>query len=145
MTSVYVAAPYVDAPIVRMVHERLRDLGITPTSRWAEEANGAEDFVKMVPDALRAVAESNDRDLTKARALLVLSRHGAGAETYAEARLALVLGKPVVWAGRLTLSAWRTGVTRVAGIDEGIEALQAILFPIAVPAAFSGPSLTGAE
>jgi hypothetical protein len=60
--GVYVAAPYVDAPIVQMVHERLLAIGLRPTSSWAEEAEGAEVFAGYSPDQLRAVAEANDTE-----------------------------------------------------------------------------------
>ena len=128
----YVAAPYADTDIVRSVHDRLRALDIEPTSRWADNATGPESFAGLSPEDLRGIAEANDRDLARANVVLVLSRHGAGAETYAEARYALTLGLPVVWVGRLTLSAWRAGVTRCDGVDEGIAAVARMLAPAPV-------------
>src|SRR5690606_29567324 len=59
----YVAAPFEDGVIVRMVHERLVTLGITPTSSWAEQVYSAEDFSRYLPSNLREFALRNDEDL----------------------------------------------------------------------------------
>lgn len=125
---VYVCAPFEDAGHVREhVHERLRTFGLEPSSRWAETARGAEDFAAFTPYALRAIAEANDLDLGNSQAALVLAREGTGGEMFAEARLALVMGIPVVWVGRRTLSAWRDGVVLVDDLDEAITVLRMLL------------------
>lgn len=125
--NVYVAAPYDDAAVVRNIHARLRALGIDPTSRWAEYATGAEDFETLSPAQLADIAGSNDYDVRRSHAMLVMARVGAGGEMFSEARLALVLGVPIVWHGRLTLSAWRPGVVRVATLDGAFDGLLSIL------------------
>ena len=124
MTSVYVAAPFSDADIVRSVHARLADIGIFAASSWAEHAIGREDFSKYTPDELRRFAAVNDADLRLADVCLVLARYGAGAEMFAEARLAIEWGKPVVWVGRRTLSSWRDGVTYCETLEEALRAID---------------------
>lgn len=118
---VYVAAPYEDAATVRVVHEALADRGCSFSSGWAEDALGAEDFSRFAPARLRDIAEGNDRDVLDADAVLVLARAGVGGEMFAEARLALVLGLPVVWWGRRTLSSWRSGVEYVEDFGSAID------------------------
>lgn len=122
--NVYVAAPFQDSAMVLMIHERLRAFGAVPTSRWAESAAVVEDFARFTPQELRDLATKNDVDLSEADALFVLARTGAGGEMFAKARVALEWNKPVVWFGRRTLSAWRSGVVRVDGIEEGLAVLE---------------------
>jgi hypothetical protein len=118
---VYVVSPYANAPEVRVLHDRLRKLGIAFTSMWAEEANGAEDFSKFTPKKFQLIAEENDHHIDAADAILVLSRESGGAETYAEARYAISKEKLVFWVGRLTLSAWRKGVIRCESVDDALK------------------------
>ena len=130
--SVYCAAPYEDAQLVRQVHGRLRLMGATVTSRWAEEAIGAEDFAKFTPSVLQAIAEANDADVAAANLVIVLARPGAGGEMFAECRYALTMRTPVYWTGRLTLSAWREGVTRFGSLEEllaSVETLAGVVQP----------------
>lgn len=122
---VYVAAPYDDAGYVRLsVHPMLRELGMRPTSRWAEKAAGPEDFKRMSLDAIRRAAHENDADLRGSDVLLLVDTDGSGRETYAEARVALEWSKPVVWVGPPRLSAFRRGVVRVASLDEALRVLS---------------------
>lgn len=123
--NVYVAAPYADGAFVReAVHPTLRARGISPTSTWAELVTGPEDFSRFSPEALRGLADVNDRDVAAADVVLLLARAGVGAESFAEVRFALELGKAVVWSGRLALSAWRRGVVRVADLDEALGVIE---------------------
>lgn len=116
--KVYVAAPYDAAGFVREhVHERLRSIGLDPTSRWAEHALGPENFDHFSPADLRLIAEANDRDVERSDVVLVIARAAAGGEMFAEARYALMLGKHLVWVGRRILSSWRHGVERVEDLD----------------------------
>lgn len=124
--SVYICAPFDDGAFVRVVHERLEALGISPSSTWVTEADGAEDFTRFAPVELRRIAERNDRDIRGSHIVLVLDEAGRGRETCAEARIALEWGKPVVWVGRPTLSTWRRNVVRAETIDEAIETLVAM-------------------
>lgn len=118
--KVYVAAPFQDAPMVREVHERLVALGATYTSTWAESAVGEEDFSKFTPTQLARIADSNDEDVRRSDIVLVMARHGAGGESFCEARLAIDLGRRVLWVGRRILSAWRPGVIRCEDLDEAL-------------------------
>lgn len=121
---VYVAAPYEDAEQVRGIHKLLREAGLEMTSRWAEQATGAEDFSTFKPWELACLARANDADLLSSHAVLVMARKGAGGEMFAEARIAIHVGIPVFWFGRKTLSAWRPGVTQCESLDDVIGRLS---------------------
>ena len=70
---------------------------------------------------VRRVALANDRDLLRAHLVVTLARDGAGAEMFAEVRLALAHRIPVLWVGtRRPLSAYRQGVLRVRSLPEGM-------------------------
>jgi transcriptional regulator with XRE-family HTH domain len=131
--GVYVAAPYADALHVRRVHDLLRRVAIEPTSQWAEDATGPEALDELPLSDVREMAERNDEYLLASHALLVVPRDNAGAEMFAEARIALEYEIPVVWVGaRRPLSAYRPGVVRVGAISEAVEklvSLAAIAFP----------------
>lgn len=132
MISVYVAAPFVDSPLVREVHERLVLIGARPTSSWAEQAQGPEDFTITVVDVLRDAAAANDRDLRASDVCLVLAREGVGGEMFAESRMAIAWQKAVVWVGRRTLSAWRRGVVRADDLDDAIAIVAEMAEPYAL-------------
>lgn len=120
----YVAGPYSSAAFIREhVHARLRQHRVLPTSRWAEDAHGSEDFSKYSPERLKEFGRANDADLRGSDVLFLVDLAGVGRETYAEARFALLLGKPVVWLGRYSLSAWRDGVVRAEDLDHALEIL----------------------
>ena len=118
---VYVAAPYADAPAVRALHEKLRSAGLQPVSRWAVGADGPEALEELPVSSVRAIAGQNDRDLLSAHFMIALARDGAGGEMFAEARLAIDTGIPIVWVGkRRPLTAYREGVARLRTTDEAI-------------------------
>lgn len=123
IVRVYVAAPYEDSEAVRSIHKLLRELGLEPSSAWAEEATGAEDFTKLRPWELLSLARQNDEGVRSSDAMLVMARKGAGGEMFAEARYATDLGLPIFWIGRLTLSAWRPNVTRCESLTAALDAL----------------------
>lgn len=121
----YVAAPFGDAPFVREVHACLRLLGLEPTSSWAEHADGSPEQLDAMPlEEVRALAERNDHALATSDVVLVLPREGAGREMYAEARLAIAIGLPVVWVGGpRPLSAYREGVILVDSLTDAFRTL----------------------
>lgn len=121
----YVAAPLADAPVVREVHGCLRLLGIEATSSWAETCDDAPERLDDMPlDEVRALAALNDHALATSDVVLVLPREGAGREMYAEARLAIAIGLPVIWVGSpRPLSAYREGVVRVDTVAEAFREL----------------------
>lgn len=121
--SIYVAAPFEDAGVVRVIHDRIRREGMNATSEWAEQATGAEDFARFLPSQLCTFAQDNDRDLRACNVVLVLARHGAGGEMFSEARVALEWGRAAIWVGRRTLSAWRPNVVRADSLDDAFAAL----------------------
>ena len=103
-----------------------------PGPRTSSFAIGAEDFAKFTPSVLQAIAEANDADVAAANLVIVLARPGAGGEMFAECRYALTMRKPVYWTGRLTLSAWREGVTRFGSLEEllaSVETLAGVVQP----------------
>lgn len=124
----YVAAPFGDAPFVREVHACLRLLGIEPTSCWADAGDGSPERLDLMPlDEVRALAERNDHALATSDVVLVLPREGAGREMYAEARLAIAIGLPVLWVGGpRPLSAYREGVARVDSLAEAFQHLTTL-------------------
>jgi len=123
---VYVAAPFGDALLVRDAHMFLYALGMQPTSTWAQEADGEpEDLAAMPLRVVRRLAQRNDDDLACSDVVLVLPRDGAGREMYAEARIAVALGIPVIWVnGPVCLTAFREGVTRVSTFEEALALLE---------------------
>ncbi|MGO8994461.1 MAG: hypothetical protein ACLQVI_14175 [Polyangiaceae bacterium] len=125
MLRVYLAAPFLDAPVVRDLGATLEALGIGVTSTWARHASGPEALGAMPVDEVRRIALANDRDLLAAHLVVALAREGGGAEMFAEVRLALAHRIPVVWIGtRRPLSAYREGVLRVASLAEGVKFLS---------------------
>ena len=125
LIPIYIAAPFADAALVREVGARLPAFGAESRSTWAECADGPEQLEAMTPDEVRSVAAANDRDLLASFALVVLSRDGAGGEMFAEARLALEYGIPIVWVGkRRPLSAYREGVIRVDTIEDALDLVR---------------------
>jgi hypothetical protein len=129
---VYVAAPYARGPFVAdVVHPALRARGLAPASSWALRADGTPERLERLPlDTVRAIAERNDADLAGSDLVLVLGDEGTGREMYAEARIAIALGLPVVWLGPpYPLSAYREGVVRVLALDEALAALSVLAAP----------------
>jgi len=121
---VYVTAPYEDARAVRRIHSLLRYLRLEPTSSWVDEATAPEALDALPVEELRRRAQRNDDDLESSSAILVLPRHGAGREMFAEARVAIDRHIPVVWVGGpRSLSAYRDGVVRVEDLMEGLAHL----------------------
>jgi hypothetical protein len=124
MLRVYLAAPFADAHEVRDLDAKLVELVIDVTSTWAHAAKGPERLDAIAPLEVRRVALANDRDLLNAHLVVALARDGAGAEMFAEVRLALAHRIPVLWVGtRRPLSAYREGVLRVRALDEAMPLL----------------------
>lgn len=124
--SVYVAAPFEDADLARIHHERFAMLGIEPISSWVDEALGPEELDSFSIQQLRLIAAKNDRDLRAANACLVLAREKAGGEMFAEVARALSWGIPIVWYGRRTLSAYRRGVVLANDIDDAVRLITSM-------------------
>lgn len=101
---VYVASWFENSPMVRVAHTWLRTLGVTPTSRWAEDARGPEDWRAMTQVQLLNVRADNYCDLASSDLLLVIAGDKSG-ETFAEAMFAIERKMPVLWVGRRILSA----------------------------------------
>ena len=125
MLRAYLAAPFLDAPLVRDLDAKLVALGIDVTSTWADHANGPEALDRMPVEHVRGIALANDRDLLQAHIVVAFARDGAGAEMFAEVRLALAHRIPVLWVGsRRPLSAYRDGVLRSSSVEDGMILLS---------------------
>lgn len=128
-TRVYVAAPFGRGPFVAgEVHPPLAARGLACTSSWVASANGAPERLDELPlERVRAIAERNDADLASSDLVIVLGDVGTGREMYAEARIAIALGLPVVWVGPpFPLSAYREGVVRVRSVEEALAAVDVL-------------------
>jgi hypothetical protein len=123
MLNVYVAGPYASAALVRVVHQKLRDHGMRPTSSWAEEATGPEDFSTMSPIKLRGILDANTRDIHDSDVILVVDHEGKGRETYAELERALNWGLSAVFVGKPALSTWHKAVLQAQDIETAIAIL----------------------
>lgn len=125
MLRVYVIASYQSAPLVRAIHDRLRMLGIEPTSSWAEEACGAEDLASLTKDECRAIWKRNDQDMRVADVVMVLADTPCREGFMEAARAYHWGGQRIVWVGRPTLTAraWVDNCVTVATVDEAIAAL----------------------
>jgi hypothetical protein len=123
---VYFCSPYADAAHVRRLHRIAHARGLLPVSSWAETVSDGPERLESLPRrSVRALAERNDADLLSAHVLVVLAREGAGGEMFAEARLALAHGAPIVWVGtRRPLTAYREGVVRFQGVTAAFAFLS---------------------
>ena len=126
--KLYVIAAYSHAPQVRAIHERLRALGIEPTSSWAEEANGPEALDGLSDDECYRIWDRNRRNLDSASVALVLA-DSPTREGHAEAAHAMRTGCRVVWVGRPTLGSradsvfGSNGPWFVATVDDALAGL----------------------
>jgi hypothetical protein len=121
----YVAAPFHQASFVRIIHEHLIRIGITPTSSWAATARGREDFSRYMPEALRRAWETNMAAVRGSDVVLVYDPGGEGRETYSEAALAREWGKPVAWCSPRGLTRFAPRVHAVDDLDDAIALLVA--------------------
>ena len=128
MLRCYVIAAYSHAPAVRAIHDRLRMMGIEPTSSWAEEAHGPEVLDELSDLECMAIWERNRDDLDSASVVLVLADTPMR-EGHAEAAHAMRTGCRVVWVGRPTLGAradsvfGSNGPWFVATVDDALAGL----------------------
>src|SRR5205085_2010907 len=77
----------------------------------------------FTPTELRRHIERNDADLRSSDIVLVVARDGVGGEMFAEASMAIAIGKTVLWCGRRILSAFRPGVVLVDDVDSAFAIL----------------------
>lgn len=130
MIHAYVIASYSRASFVRAeVHPALREMGLTPTSSWAETATGPEDLATLDARQIRAAAVRNCRDLASADIVFMLADGWPQPrEGFVELGEADALCKRVVFVGRPCLRvAWRASeglCTVVATYAEGLEAVR---------------------
>lgn len=127
----YVIAAYGSAPVVRALHERLRAIGIEPTSSWAEDAHGPEDLEALSDAECLRIWQRNRDDMDAASIAIVLADTPMR-EGHAEASYALRSGMDVVWIGRPTLTARSRGVYSqgpwfVASIEDALAGLEGMV------------------
>lgn len=120
---IYVAAPMNDKMFVRELHDRLARADFIPTSTWANSDRTSNDFDAFTPTELRAQLAKNDSDLRGSDVVLVVAREGVGGEMFAEARMAIDLGKTVIWCGRRILSSFRPYILLVEDIESAFALL----------------------
>ena len=70
---IYVIAAYAAAERVREIHASLRALGHTPTSAWADEADGPEQLDTMSDSECYAVWSANYGALGRSDGVIVLA------------------------------------------------------------------------
>ena len=130
MSAVYVAAPFARFMDSFAVTNDLRAAGHTSTSWWIHAAYTTRG-VEALTDRSAAVAlATNDADVDRSDAMIVLAYPGEGGEMFCEMSRALARGIPVFYVGgRLVLSAFRPGVTRCASVADAIAALGALEWP----------------
>lgn len=131
MASIYVAASFAEYERALACKRLLEGYGLGVTSAWIESAVAVEgndpcagasvrsmrELDSATIESLEAAAALNDSAIEHSDIVLVLSSDAAK-ETFAEARLALALGKFVVWVGfPRPLSAYRPGVRRFEADD----------------------------
>jgi hypothetical protein len=123
MLTVYVAGPYASAPIVRSIHEKLCAIDCLPTSQWAENAAGPENFADFTPSRLNEIAVGNYLDLESSDAIFVFDPQCLGQETLCELGHALCRRIPAVVVRPKPLSRWRHGVVRAETLGEALDCL----------------------
>ena len=97
MIKVYVAGPWQDRPAVRVVADRLREVGYGVECRWLDHDEIAEDDPKR-DDYLREQALHDIQDLLSADAMVyVNSRKSEGKAT--ELGMAIATLKPIIIVG----------------------------------------------
>ena len=97
MIKVYVAGPWQDRPAVRVVADRLREVGYGVECRWLDHDEIAEDDPKR-DDYLREQALHDIQDLLSADAMVyVNSRKSEGKAT--ELGIAIATLKPIIIVG----------------------------------------------
>lgn len=129
MLKVYVAGAHRLAPAVRALHGRLRALGCTPVSTWAETAiDDGEDLDAMTDAEAKAHWHANHTAIMNADVVIVLADSG-GRETFTEVASAMQ-GRPLVlWIGSETLTAraFRAEIARANNVDHALDIVAGIV------------------
>ena len=129
MLKVYVAGAHRLAPAVRALHGRLRALGCTPVSTWAETAiDDGEDLDAMTDSEAKAHWHANHTAIMNADVVIVLADSG-GRETFTEVASAMQ-GRPLVlWIGSETLTAraFRAEIARANNVDHALDIVAGIV------------------
>ena len=112
--KVYIAAPYVHAPVAELLAKGLAHEGHEVTSRWHRPKNvqSVEAELQLTQENAKHILDENNDDLYAAEVVCALGFVG-GAETYVEVGRARERGTPVIWAdlgGKVPLSARAEGV-----------------------------------
>lgn len=115
MIRVYVAAPFGRWSIAAGIGRALENMApVRLVASWLDVASKAHgiDRLDSIEDARRQ-AKQNDRELEGAHVVLALGFPHEGREMFAEVRMAVEYGIPVVWCGPTYLTAMREGVVRI--------------------------------
>lgn len=117
---IYVIAAYESAERVRDIHDRLRALGHTPTSRWAEQAHGPEELGDYAE--CEAIIHANLRDMRSADVVIILADTPMR-EGWCEVERC---GPNAVVVGRYNLTTRARCYARVDSDDEAIAWVQEV-------------------
>ena len=128
----YVIASYSWAPQVRAIHDRLRTMGVEPTSQWAEGAHGPEDLDSLTDDECQSIWLRNVADLAESDAVIALldspMREGwmELGRAMREHKTCLLVGRHALTT-RVLASVGHSGVTRFDSVDAALNAVAAVM------------------
>lgn len=120
----YVASPFARWTRAKRIRVLLRELGYSVDSAWIDDAERAQGRESENVGLMRDAMARNDHDVATSDVVIALTFPGEGGEMFAEARLALHLGIPVLWVGSRRIgSCYRDGSERY---DEVMDAFARI-------------------
>lgn len=125
MLKVYIAAPFARWSRAKRARTLLRDLGFVVDSSWIDDAERAGGRESDNPGLMQDALARNDADVSTSDVVLAMTWHGEGGEMFAEARLALLRGIPVLWVGeRFIGSSFRAGSERFTEMLDAFARLE---------------------
>lgn len=127
--KVFVAAAWLESARVRELHSSLRAIDIEVLSIWAEKdgaiAGSSEDLASLSDGELLTLWYENREGIADCDVFIILA-DTPGREAFAEAEYARILGKPIVWVGRDTLTTATPKTGTYYRVDSDAEALQTV-------------------
>lgn len=128
MLRLYVIAAHTWAPRVRVIHDRLRTMGVEPTSQWAEQMTGPENLDAHSDDECQRIWLNNAADMGEASVILALC-DSPMREGWLELGRAFQTHRTILLVGRHALttrvlsSVERSGITRFESVDGALTAV----------------------
>jgi nucleoside 2-deoxyribosyltransferase len=125
--TIYVAAPKSEVLRAREVTHRLAGIeNVTVVSTWHDTVQPT-DQDPADTETTKKILKTNNRDLSWADAMVVITKDGAGRETYVELGRALARGLRVFWLGNEgggALSCADEMVSKFESMDELADAVK---------------------